>query len=219
MQEGQFQRVVELMTKMATGDTAAAFDLYSEFGAVIRRVLRAHLADLNARAISDAELDGLVLDAVMALLDASPSWRPDGGAMPWTWAERRLRALVSGYIGQWTDEFDDRKHDTVAPSAPRVTDRDDMAHLARVARDNEVVALLIEALAQVCSERDGQILIAVKAQAEAGDPSPSNTIAAERGMTPAAVRQVVKRTRTRVLNLAARDGRFAPLAELPLLMS
>jgi hypothetical protein len=49
-----------------------------------------------------------------------------------------------------------------------------------------------------------------------GDPSPAITIAAERGMQAAAVRQVVSRTRRRLHDLATVDERFAPLAELAL---
>jgi hypothetical protein len=49
-----------------------------------------------------------------------------------------------------------------------------------------------------------------------GDPSPAVTVAAERGMQAAAVRQVVSRTRRRLQDLADGDERFAPLAELSL---
>lgn len=216
MQQGQFDRVVELMSAMAAGHTGAAFELYAEFGPVIRRVLRAHLSDLRAT-VTDDELDGLVLDAVMALFDAAPAWRADGGAMPWTWAERRLRALVASHVGQWADEFDDHHHDTEAPSGAPAIDGDDAVSLSVIARREPLVALLVEALAEACSERDGQVFIAVKLQAIAGDPSPANTIAAERGLTPVNVRKIASRTRARLLHLAVADAHYAPLAGLPLL--
>jgi hypothetical protein len=208
--------VVELMSRMATGDASAAFELYEEFGAIIRRVLRGHLAELGAHNPSEEDLDGLTLDAVMALLNAAPSWKPDGGAMPWTWAERRLRSIARAHIGQWADELND-DHDGADGPAAVALDHDDMDNLVRAAVDHETIRLLLEAFEIACTERDAQILIAVKAQAAAGDPSPANTVAAERGMKPPAVRQAAKRTRDRVLHLAATDARFAPLADLPLL--
>ncbi len=221
MRQEQVDRVVELMSRMAAGDASAAFELAEEFGAVIRRVLRGHLADAGMHSPTDEDLDGLTLDAVMALLSAAPSWKPDGGAMPWTWAERRLRAIARSHIGQWADELND-DHD--GPAAPVTVEfdrgdfvRDDMDHLERAAAHEAVLRLLLEAFALACKARDAQILIAVKAQAAAGDPSPANTVAAERGMKAPAVRQAAKRTRDRLLHLAATNDRFGPLADLPLL--
>ncbi len=204
------------MGAMATGDASAAFALYEEFGAVIRRVLRVHLGDLGLHNPDSEELEGLTLDAVMALLSAAPSWKPDGGAMPWTWAERRLRAIARGHIGQWADELNDDHDGPAAPVTPAV-DHDHMDHLVQAAAKDGTIRLLLEAFSIACTERDAQILVAVKAQAAAGDPSPANTVAAERGMKPPAVRQAAKRTRDRVLDLAAKNPKFAPLADLPLL--
>lgn len=220
MQEGQIARVAELMARMAQGDAAAAFMLYEEFGAVIRRVLRGFLVDVGTREITPADLDGLTLDAVVALLDAAPAWRPDGGAMPWTWAERKLRALVRAHVGIYADEFGDA-HDRVAdvPSATDHIDRDEIDSLKRVAADNATVRLLIQALAECCTERDAQLLLAVKAQAAAGDPSPANTVAAQRGMTPAAVRKVVSRARAALRALAESNARYAPLRDLALIVA
>jgi hypothetical protein len=216
VREEQVDRVVELMARMAAQDASAAFDLYEEFGPVIRRVVRGHLADLGTHAPSAADLDGLTLDAVMALLDAAPSGRHDGGAMPWTWAERRLRSLCQRHIGQWADVLSD-DHDGPAGPAVDHQDHDDMDHLARVATDDETIQLLLEGLALTSTARDAQLFIALKAQAAAGDPSPSVTVAAEHAMKPDAVRQAARRTRVKLVELAEKDKRFAPLADLPLL--
>lgn len=204
------------MSEMATGDASAAFALYEEFGPIIRRVLRGHLAELGLHSPAPDDLDGLTLDAVMALYAAASSWKPDGGAMPWTWAERRMRTIARSHIGQWADELSD-DHDGPADPVTTHHDDDDMDRLIRAAADDEMIRLLLEALSLACSERDAQILVALKAQAAAGDPSPANTIAAERGMKPPAVRQVAKRARDRVLRLAEQDARFKPLVDLPLL--
>jgi hypothetical protein len=136
--------------------------------------------------------------------------------MPWTWAERRLRALVRDHIGTWADSFGD-EHDRAAESAVVVLDGDEVASLDRVALDNDVVRLLVEALDRTCSPRDRQVLLSVKAQAAAGDPSPANTVAAMHGMNPPAVRKVVQRCRGALRSLAESDERFAPLGGLSLL--
>jgi hypothetical protein len=65
--------------------------------------------------------------------------------------------------------------------------------------------------------RDRAILLEVKLQTDAGDPSPANTVAREFGLQPAAVRQVVKRTCDRLRALAKNEARFAKLAGLPIL--
>ena len=107
-----------------------------------------------------------------------------------------------------------RPRDPPAVAAPTGDDFDALAELA--GRDS-LVALLIDALAEVCSARDGQIFIAMKLQKVAGDPSPANTVAAERGLTPVNVRKVASRTRERLLRLAGSDARYAGLTTLPLL--
>ena len=60
------------------------------------------------------------------------------------------------------------------------------------------------------------ILLEVGVQAVLGDPSPAVTVAADRGMSPDAVRQAVSRTRRRLRHLAEDDERYAVLAELPI---
>ena len=65
--------------------------------------------------------------------------------------------------------------------------------------------------------RDRAILLEVKLQTDAGDPSPSVTVARDYGLKPDAVRQVVKRTLDRLRVLAEREPRFAGLIELPIL--
>lgn len=204
------------MTLMAQGDASAAFALYEEFGAVIRRVLLSHFIDRGINVVPTDELDGLTLDAVFALLDAAPAWRPDGGAMPWSWAERKLRALVNNHIGHHGREVRDEDGGEM-PTIVLDHDHDELQGLALVAADHDTVRLLVEALDAVCTRRDAQIFVAVRAQAAGGDPSPSNTVAAQHGMKPPAVRQVAKRARDSLRRLAESDKRFEPLLDLALL--
>jgi hypothetical protein len=68
-----------------------------------------------------------------------------------------------------------------------------------MARDRKDVERYVEALTSAStSERNQRILLAYRLQASLGDRSPAITVGRRFGMTPAAVRQVVKRTSDRL---------------------
>jgi hypothetical protein len=205
-----------LMARLAAGDTGAAFVLAMDFSGPIGSAVRAHLADLGVHDIDRDELDSLVIDVCTMLAGIAVAWRPDGGAAPWQWAYHRVRHVVSGFVGQHADGLDEALLDLPAPAAAPGAEPDLMAVLDGLCADWPLVALVREGLEAVASARDRAILLEVEVQAAMGDPSPAITIAAERGMQPAAVRQVVSRTRRRLHDLATGDLRFAPLAELRL---
>ncbi len=85
-----------------------------------------------------------------------------------------------------------------------------------LADDWPLVALVREGLELVANARDRAILLEVGGPDRAGRPLALGHRGREREMTPAAVRQVVSRTRRRLHGLATDDERFAPLADLPL---
>lgn len=207
------------MAAMAAGDRAAVFTLAAEFGGQIAAVLRRHLRDFGVDTVPADDLGGLVTDACLELRACASSWRPDGGALPWTWAERRLRVLVSGFVSVHADRIDGDRPEPVAEAVVVASrpEGDEVEVLTELARQRPECALLLEALEQVASPRNRVIVLSVKAQAAAGDPSPAVTVAREHGLQPDAVRQVVKRVLDRLRALAAADDRFAPLAELALL--
>ena len=209
-------RLEALMARLAAGDTGAAFVLAMDFSRPIGSAVRAHLADLGVHDIDRDELDSLVIDVCTMLAGIAAAWRADGGAAPWQWAYHRVRQVVSGFVGQHADGLDDALLDLPAPAAAPGAEPDLMAVLDGLCADWPLVALVREGLEAVASARDRAILLEVEVQAAMGDPSPAITIAAERGMRPAAVRQVVSRTRRRLHDLAKGDERFAPLAELAL---
>lgn len=209
-------RLEALMAQLATGDGRAAFLLAMEFSGPIGAAVRAHLADLGIHDIDRDELDSLVIDVCTMLADIAGAWRADGGAAPWQWAYHRVRQVVSGFVGQHADALDEALLDRPGPPEAAGAEPDLMALLDGLCADWPLVALVREGLEAVASARDRAILLEVGVQAAMGDPSPAVTIAVERGMQPAAVRQVVSRTRRRLHDLAEGDERFAPLAELPL---
>jgi len=212
-------RLEELMARLADGDQAAVIALYVEFATPISAALRSHLRAVGCDGIGRADLDGLVLDACFALADCARAWRPDGGALPWVWAARRLRVLASAHVGQYGETFDPDRHepDGASPPAPAGDDADSQVEvLDRLASAHPLCRLLREALAQVGSARDGEIFLELQVQRLAGDRSPAVTVGRQFGLRPAAVRQVRRRTRARLRSLADIDDRFAPLAALDL---
>ena len=66
-------------------------------------MLRRELARLGRYQVPAEDLDGLVIDACMEVASLARSWDPDRGAAPWTWAQRRLARLASGYVGIHAD--------------------------------------------------------------------------------------------------------------------
>jgi hypothetical protein len=212
------QRLRVVMAAMAAGDRGATFDLYAEFGGPIGATVRRLLRRLGVDTVPREELDGLVIDACLELQGCAESWDPDGGAVPWVWAERRLLAVVSRWVGQHADAIDD-KHEVIdivvtssgAPSA----EPSPLELLARL--DDPTCRLLREALASIASVRDQTILLEVGLQRSLGDTSPAVTIGPHVGLRPDAVRQVLRRLRQRLSALAAAEPRYAPLVDLELL--
>lgn len=220
-------RIAALMHRMASGDESAAFVLYGEFGALLAAVMRRHLGAVGVLHATRAELDGLVIDACLELAACASAWRPDGGALPWTWAGRRLRSLAASYAGIHADELDAETLDhhcleddsldrQAAVPVPGGVEPSAFEALVALAEGHPLAALLLDALARVGSPRDQAIVLELTLQADLGDPSPSHTVGAELEVTPDAVRQVGSRMRRRLRELATTEARFAPLAELPL---
>lgn len=221
------ERLAALMARMGAGDRQAIFELYGEFGARLTAVMRRHLAAVGVPGATRDDVDGLVIEACLELASCAAAWRPDGGALPWTWAANRLRAVAARFAGVHADELDDAALDRVAgdgaaggasPPVPAVAHDEGSAFevLQEAGTGHPMAALLLDALSLVGTPRDQAIVLELRLQTALGDPSPSHTVGAGLGASPDAVRQVGSRMRRRLRDLAASDERFAPLAELPL---
>ena len=124
-------------------------------------------------------------------------------------------------MGQHAEQLDPDLHDRTASAPPAPAERDgpddgEWIVLRRLARSDGDVAMVVQALERVGSLRDRSVLLELRTQLVAGDPSPAVTVAARYDMTPEAVRQVASRVRQRLRTLAASEPGFAPLADLPL---
>lgn len=214
MDSKRLRRLEEVMQRMAAGDTAAVWMLINEFDAELHGAVRHQLASLGrADLISDSDVvDGLVVEVAL-LLFGSRAWRP-GGALPWVWAEKAIRQLVNVAIGHraasvdeqqtWGEELEDDR-------TPCVQD----TGFDELAESNASVSKLRAAISQVGSARDQQVHIDYQMQRADGDPSPSHTVAHKHGLQAANVRQIDRRIRLKIQNLANSDDEFNELKDLP----
>lgn len=221
MERSRFERLVEVMGAMAAGDPSAVFMLLEEFGSHVRGAMRRHLVHLHHEP-DPTLLSDLTVDGCIALYECASGWDPSKGALPWNWAGRRLLAVASAAVGQRCRELDFERLAT-AEAGETVTvafsDPDEAQTLHELARRMPAVGLLAEAFDTVASARDQQILLAYEALKAEGDPSPANTLATRFGLTPVNVRQIVRRTKQKLRQVAGSERRFAALAELQLLAS
>ena len=110
--------VARLMAQMAAGDPAAIFAFVAAFGGRLAGVVRRQLFAYGRRdmAADPHDIDFLVQSAALVLYDRAASWSPDG-ALPWTWAERAIRAEVVAYLGHPTVELDAERLEVRLPAA------------------------------------------------------------------------------------------------------
>jgi DNA-directed RNA polymerase specialized sigma24 family protein len=216
------QRRAELDDIMAAAadDPSAPWDLLNGFGDQIAANLR-RLARADGLRLDADEIEGLTADACLEIVAVARTWRPDGGALPWTYARGRLRALLHRHAGPALAALPD-----VEPADPRnwgaaapADDEPSLAVLGRVAAaaGEPAVVALERALAVICSPADAELVLRYLQHKAAGDPSPSHTVGAQLGRRPDAVRQAYHRARTRLRRLALADHRFRPLLCLPFL--
>jgi hypothetical protein len=219
VEQAQHEQLVTVMSRLAAGDRAAVFTLYAQFGGVIAGVLRRELSRLGRYGVPADDLDGLVIDACLEVASLARSWDPARGAAPWTWAQRRLTRLASGYVGIHADPLPEGISTWLDGGAGAGSSRPDpepVGLLERLAARHPQCRLLLDALDRVSTPRNREILLEVRLQASLGDPAPAVTVGRSFGLRPDAVRQVVKRTRDAIGRLAAEEPRFAALAAIPL---
>ncbi|HLT70897.1 MAG TPA: hypothetical protein VKZ72_12055 [Acidimicrobiales bacterium] len=217
--------VAAALAAVAAGDRAAIWRFAGLADRPVRRQVQGELRRLGLPATRD-DLDGLVLDAIVAIARCAGSWRPDGAA-PWTWARDRVAGVVRDWAGTFADPLDEVLAARHASSAAGLTAatatwavdpedvvEDALATLRRVAERDRRAAQLAAALDEVASPRDAAVWLTHLEEVAAGNRRPAVTVAARFGLGEAAVRKVVQRVWQRLLALGD-DDRFPDLVRLP----
>lgn len=206
------------MAALVEGEGWAVQAFFDVATGPVRGIALARFREANIWVTAD-RLDDIVRDLVVELIELAPSWRPDGGALPWVWARSRLWSLAFARLGPLADDIED--HELVADGSPAGGvgghDGSPVETLRQAARDRTDVTLLLEALDQGVSERDADVWLDVLSEQAAGNRSPSVTVAQQHDLTPCAVRKICQRVRRRLGDLGAAEARFAPLLALPAL--
>lgn len=222
MEPHQHDELLAIMATLASGDRAAIVTLYSRFGGRIAAAVWRVLDERGVR-LDDREVDGIVFDFCDEMLRLAPAWSPDGGALPWVWARKRLQNIVDRTVGQKADSIDDLgpgAQGALVDEAPRAcTDDLPLDEVAEhLAPDHAGLRLVLEAFdCAGISTRDRAVLLHHTDERCAGNPSPAVTLAEVFGVSAASIRQIVRRAKQRLRALAAADPRFAPLRDLPFL--
>ena len=210
--------VESIMARLVAGDGAAVFTLAEHHGHRVAGVVRRQLSRCGVDVVSRDDLQSLVIDACMALRDVAPAWRP-GGALPWWWAEGRIRALVIAWVGVHADSIDDHWSDVddVEPAAAASFEESVAATFARLVDEVPLVGLVAEAArAARINEISLMCMLDYCIQQDQGDPSPAHTLADRYGISPETLRQRICRGRRKLRYVVDTDPRFAALSDFEL---
>ena len=204
-----------LMAAMAAGDQAALFPFIEEFGDRLAGRVRSILGSLHRRDLArdDAEVDYLVQTAALVLFKRAPGWDPHGGALPWNWADRAIRAAIVEAVGHPSVELDDGAIDVRVPD-PVTTEAAD-ADFETLACSYPLIELLVEAVREVASERDADVHLRYREQLALDDTQSSHTVGAMFELNPDNVRQIDRRVRKKLSALRRSDPTFAGLVDVP----
>jgi hypothetical protein len=208
--------LVEIMGRLREGDEAAVFMLMDRFGPPIRRALAAMARERGYRPNAD-DLTELTVDACLLLAQIARGWRPDG-ALPWTWARKRLVNLVDEWAGPRCVPLDDADLESAVGGEPWTGhEPEPLDTLELLAACDDRCGLLLGALRESVPASDRDVYLRYAVQLESGDPAPSTTVGAELGLRPPAVRKRASRARQRLQQRVASDSRFADLEGIRLL--
>jgi len=205
------------MAALAAGDPNALTEWFQLATKPIRGMLIRTFQNRGIWICND-QLDDIVRDCTLELARLAPSWRPDGGAAPWTWAHRRLESFAFGKLGQFADDIDDMIDLTdEAFLTPGLDDVDVTETIRGLGLQHPVVADLIQALSEVTSERDRRIWLEVLYEQSIDNRSPAVTVAAANGLSACNVRKICQRTRVRLIALASASPELQPILNLHVL--
>ena len=210
---GDGDDLAAIMRRMAEGDDAAVVTLYERYGgpiaAAVQRVVR-----LRQSHVDRDDLDGIVFEVCFELASVAAAWSPDGGALPWVWARRRVANVVDRVLGQWAEPLDEATagggHGRAGAGRRMGGERGPCCRPSPAWSPTwRAPACCPRRSTGRISTRDRELLFEYAYEKHSGNRSPAATVAPEFGMREVSVRQAFRRARQRLLRLAARDERFA----------
>jgi DNA-directed RNA polymerase specialized sigma24 family protein len=226
----ELDELTGIMARLAAGDETAVVALYERFGTRVAGTVRAVLRARGLSLVHD-EVDGLVHDACFAIARVAGAWSPHGGALPWTWARRRIESSVDRLLGPHTVPLDDHLR-TLDDRAAAGTGGwsawppgGSVGHGDRPVGDTFAELIATDARCRLLdrafdraslSPLDRELCLQYAVEQRTGNRSPATTVGVMFRLRPPAVRQRVRRSRQRLRRLAASDARFEPIARMPL---
>lgn len=210
-------RLGELMALMAE-DRAFVFTFINEFGDQLARTVHWHLRELAREDVvhDHDEFEGLITDVALLIQDHAAAWKADG-ALPWTWAQRRIRVLISTQVGPRVvasaDDLDCEVSDAFSASVVDLA----AGEIGDLAPDHHEASLVIELVHEVASPRDAEVYLLYRQQRREGDPSPAETVRRalpQHALSSENVRKICQRVRVAVEPRFAQP-RYRSIADLP----
>jgi len=206
------------VTAMAD-DPAMVVPFVEDFGDRLRGLVRRVLSDYGRHDLlrDPDDVDGIMWDIALVLQARAGSWDPAQGVAPWTWARAAVVAEIDRSIGHRAADIDADDLERVLGAGPSSPPARTELDLDALAAGNPLVALWLETTRAVASELHATVHVEYRVQTMLGDPSPSQTIAVQLGLSAANVRQIDRRVRVKLNKLIAIDPRFGDLGRLEFL--
>ena len=208
-----------LVGRVVAGESEAVVEFVEMARPKVRSIQRRALRDSGSSGIwvSDEQMTDMVEDGVLDLLERLHGWRADGGAAPWNWASKRLRAIAFESLGQFSTSLDEAEQELDAPGfGDAVTITTGPLDVAELSRRIPVAERLADALAETGrSDRDIDIWWEVALERAVGNPRAAVTVATSRGLGHDCVRQATCRVQRHVRHVITQPG-WEDVAALPL---
>ena len=199
--------LAEIMSRLADGDMDAMGDLKERFGHRIRGVVQRIVRKTGRRDILNDpdEIEGLTMDAILIVVGYAGTWKP-WGALPWSWAYRAIEKAVWDGIGHRVIELEEWHQGEGRVPASGPSSRGILIHdVGCRAEALPELALCLNLLADVASERDVEVVLEYELQKTEDAQTPSETTALLTGLKSANVRKIASRIRNKMIQRVATE--------------
>lgn len=204
-----------IMDGVRAGDTAAISQLFEVASGPVRSMVRS-IVRSGSIDIDGDRLEDIVRDYIVELIRLAPGWKADGGAAPWTWAEKQLRPMVFASIGPFADPLEEHL-EAEALSAPRPNDEQQLDDVLEIIGRSHPLAAALSAALRSVKPRDRRVWLEYMVERAHGNRAASEAVAARHEITPANVRKICSRVRERLRQAVAEREDLAALAAIPAL--